>query len=313
MVDELTSRFWPSFDTAFQSGAFMKDNPEVSGLSICSVMLEMYFGDQILAKGTGWFWRLSDGVALVTAWHNLSGLHHTMRKPLSSQGGMPDRLRYRYITQSPQTFQDADVPLYLDDERTRPRWFVHPTFGSYLDMAFLGLNMNGADVACVNDTISIMRTSGRPGFDVFAVGYPQGVRMVGVLPVWKRGSIASDPDMPVEGLPKFYVDMAGRGGLSGAPVYRVQQGVVVNETATGESIGFGNQTEFLGLYSGRAADQLLPEAKSGESTDLGFVWQAKFVEEMLDNRVLDEQPEVGKGALTINELWHKPDDAVDEP
>lgn len=311
MVDELTSRFWPGFDSVFKSSGFMKDNPEVNGLSICSVMLEMYFGDQLLAKGTGWFWRLSDGVALVTAWHNLSGLHHTLRKPLSRYGGVPDRVRYRYMARSPQTFQDAELPLYLDEDRTQPRWFVHPTCGSYLDMAFLGLQMAGGDVACVNDTILMMRTSGRPGYDVFAVGYPQGVRMVGVLPVWKRGSIASDPDIPVEGLPKFYVDMAGRGGLSGAPVYHVQQGVVVNETATGKSIGVGDQVAFLGLYSGRAADQLPPEAKSEESTDLGFVWQAKFVEEMLINGVPDEQPEVGKGVLKITELWHKPDDLAD--
>jgi hypothetical protein len=70
-----TSRFWPAFDAAFASGRFMKSTPEINRLSICSVMLEMCFGEQVLAKGTGWFWRLPDGVALVTAWHNLSGLH----------------------------------------------------------------------------------------------------------------------------------------------------------------------------------------------------------------------------------------------
>lgn len=313
MADQLTSRFWLGFDSVFKSSGFIKDNPKINSLSICSVMLEMYFGDQLLAKGTGWFWRLSDGVALVTAWHNFSGLHHTMRKPISRLGGVPDRVRYRYMARSPQQFQDAEVPLYLDGERTQPRWFVHPTCGSYFDMAFLGLHMTGGDVACVNDTIPIMRSSGHPGYDVFAVGYPQGVRMVGVFPVWKRGTIASNPDFPVEGLPKFYVDMAGRGGLSGAPVYRVQQGVVIEETAEGKSFRVGNKVEFLGLYSGRAADQLPPEAKSGESTDLGFVWQAKFVEEMLNGGVVDEQPEVGKGALTISEIWHKPEDTADQP
>jgi hypothetical protein len=310
-MDQPTSKFWPSFDALFKSGGFIKDNPEVNGLSICSVMLEMYFGDQILATGTGWFWRLSDGIALVTAWHNFSGLHHTIRKPISRYGGIPDRVRYRYMARSPQTFQDAEIPLYLDNDRTQPRWFVHPTCGSYLDMAFLGLQLIGGEVACVNDNVPVMQTSGRPGYDVFAVGYPQGVRTVGVLPVWKRGTISSDPDIPVEGLPKFYVDMAGRGGLSGAPVYRVQQGMVVNETATGQSAGIGDQVEFLGLYSGRAADQLPPNERSGESTDLGFVWHAKYVEEMLAGGVLDEQPEVGKGALTITEIWHKPGDVSD--
>jgi hypothetical protein len=283
----------------------MKKDPEVNSLSSCSVMIEMCFGDQILAKGTGWFWRLPDSVALVTAWHNLSGLHHTTRKPISRHGGVPDRIRFHYVTKNPQTFQDAEISLYLDDDRTRPRWFVHPICGSFLDMAFLEIDIIGAQVACVNDTVPVMRSPARPGYDVFAIGFPQGIRMVGVLAIWKRGTIASDPDIPVEGHPKFYIDMAGRGGLSGSPVYRVQQGLVIEETSAGQSARVGNKFEFLGLYSGRAADQLPPDARSEESTDLGFVWRAKFVEEMLKNGVIDECPEVGKGTVTITEIWRK--------
>lgn len=300
------SKFWPGFDAAFRSGRFMKADPQISGLAICSVMLEMCFGDQVLAKGTGWFWRQPDGVALVTAWHNFSGLHHTIRKPMSRHGGLPDRVRYHYMATEPQTFQDAEIPLYLDDERSQPRWFVHPVYGSYLDMAFLMLEIKGGQVACVNDTVPVLTAPARPAYDVFAVGFPQGVRMINVFPVWKRGTIASDPDLPVEGHPKFYVDMAGRGGLSGAPVYRVQQGVVVDRDVGGHSIGFGEKTEFLGLYSGRAADQLPPDARTGESTDLGFVWRADVVLEMLNARVLDECPEVGKGAVTMTDVWRKP-------
>lgn len=305
-----TSKFWLGFDASFKSGRFMKPVPAVHGLSICSVMLEMCFGDQILAKGTGWFWRLPDGIALVTAWHNLSGLHHTVRKPLSRSGGMPDRIRYHYVATNPQTFQNAEVPLYLDDERTQPRWFVHPVCGSYYDMAFIGLHIQGAGVACVNDTVSVLTAAARPGYDVFAIGFPQGIQLMNVFPVWKRGSIASDPDLPVEGHPKFYVDMAGRGGLSGAPVYRSQQGVVMEPTANGHSVGFGDKTEFLGLYSGRAADQLPPEARSGESSDLGFVWRADIVLDMLNGGVLDEQPEVGKGSITMTDFWRKAGDGT---
>jgi hypothetical protein len=302
-MDQAESKFWPGFDATFKSGAFLKAQPEINRLTICSVMLEMCFGERVLAKGTGWFWRQPDGVALVTAWHNFSGLHHTIRRPISPRGGLPDRVRYRYMATTPQTFQDAEIPLYLDDERTQPRWFVHPVCGSYLDMAFLLLNMKGGDVACVNDSITLMKEAARPAYDVFAVGFPQGVRTVNVFPVWKRGSIASDPDLPVEGHPKFYVDMAGRGGLSGAPVYRIQKGVVFDQTPTGPSIGFGEKTEFLGLYSGRAADQLPPESRTGESTDLGFVWRSDFLIEMLGARVLDECPAIGKGEVTMNELW----------
>lgn len=305
-----TSRFFEGFDTTFKSGGFLKTKPEINQLAISSVMLEMCFGEQVLAKGTGWFWRLPDGIALVTAWHNFSGLHHTLRKPISRHGGLPDRVRYHYMATEPQTFQDAEIPLYLDEDRTQPRWFVHPVCGSYLDMAFLGITMKGGDIACVNDNIPVMSEPARPAHEVFAIGFPQGVRTVNVFPVWKRGTIASDPDIPVEGHPKFYIDMAGRGGLSGAPVYRVQQGLVTEQTPTGQSIGFGEKIEFLGLYSGRAADQLPPDARTGESTDLGFVWRADVILEMLQAGVLDERPEIGKGAITMTDVWEKASDGA---
>lgn len=300
------STFADGFNRAFSSARYMPDGARVSQTSICSVMLEMCRGTTLLGKGTGWFWRLPDGIALVTAWHNFSGLHHTLRTPLSRMGGTPDRIRFRYTALRPQTFQDGEIPLYLNDEETSPRWFVHPDCGSFFDMAFILIDMKGGDVACVNDTATVTGSALEPGEDVFAVGFPQGVRTMNVFPVWKRGSIASDPDVLVEGHPKFYLDIAGRGGLSGAPVYRIQRGMIMQKTGPkgDPTISFGtNLTEFVGLYSGRAADQLPPEARTGESTDLGFVWRAAVVQEMFSSRILDERPEVGKGELKITEVW----------
>jgi hypothetical protein len=71
-MTSLQSKFWSGFNAAFSSGRYMKENPRIHGLSVTSVMLQMYFQEQLLAKGTGWFWRIAGDVALVTAWHNLS-------------------------------------------------------------------------------------------------------------------------------------------------------------------------------------------------------------------------------------------------
>jgi hypothetical protein len=194
-VSDLQSKFSDSFIEAFESQKFMKQVPQINSLSTTSVMLDMLFGNQLLAKGTGWFWRLPNGIALVTAWHNFSGLHHTDRTTLSSMAGMPDRVRFRYVTVNPPMFQDAEFLLYLDDYRTEPRWFVHPTCGSFFDMAFVNFELIGADVTCINDVVSIQPDgSSKAGQDVFAIGYPQAVATMGVFPIWKRGSIASEPD-----------------------------------------------------------------------------------------------------------------------
>lgn len=306
------SKFAESFNATLTSGRYLqpKDKAEIHGLSVTSVMLQMKFGKQLLAKGTGWFWRTSQGVALVTAWHNFSGLHHTKRVALSPNGGMPDRVYFRYMAKNPKTFQDVEIPLYIDEERTLPRWFVHPVCGSYFDMAFMLLDIKNGDVSCINDTIPIIENDIPPGSDVFAIGFPQGVGMLSVFAVWKRGSIASDVDLPVEGHPKFLVDIAGRGGLSGAPVFRVQQGVILEPTPEGQRVGFGEKIEFLGIYSGRIGDQLPGPLRSGESSDLGFVWRNDIVLEMLKGGVLDEQPEFGKGTVELTEIWESGSEAA---
>jgi hypothetical protein len=300
---EPQSKFWPGFEASFTSKKYMKASPELEGLSVTSVLLHMYFREQLLAKGTGWFSRTAAGVALVTAWHNFSGLHHTTRTALDSHGGMPDRVYFRYMAKNPATFQDANVLLYLDEENTQPRWLVHPLCGNFFDMAYLPLNFAGGDVNCVNDFTSIKEDRFKPGEDVFAIGYPQGVATLNLFPIWKRGSVASEPDVPVNGYPKFYIDLSGRGGLSGAPVFRIQRGWIFDRDRSGQNIRIGEKLEFVGLYSGRAADQLPIHLRTGESTDLGFVWRADIVREMLSGGTPDEQPEVGKGVANLQEFW----------
>jgi hypothetical protein len=82
-------------------------------------------------------------------------------------------------------------------------------------------------------------------------------------------------------------------------------GTFVTPATSGQLVSFGNKMEFLGLYSGRAADQLPIEARAGESTDLGFVWRSDVVIEMLTYGILDEKPEVGKGKQVIEPIWKK--------
>jgi len=57
------------------------------------------------------------------------------------------------------------------------------------------------------------------GMDAFILGFPKGIAHQQLLPIWKRGSIATEPEIPREDdLPVFLVDTATREGMSGAPV-----------------------------------------------------------------------------------------------
>lgn len=300
-MSEPTSAFTKGFVEWVDGGNLMKAKPELLPLSICSIPLEMHYKEIELAKGTGFFWRIADGVALITAWHNLSGLHHTRRTCLHSMGAVPDRLTGRYMARSPQIFQDLDIPLYVDDEMDQPRWTVHRKCGNYFDIAAIQMSITGTEVACVNDYCKSTTEHVLAGSDVFAIGFPLGISSFGVLPIWKRGSLASDIDLPTDGHPKFLVDLPGRSGLSGAPVYRSSRGLIVEDKGNGNrTIGFGNKDEFLGIYTGRAASQ---DGSDRDSTDLGYIWRASLIFDLLGDPVIDEKPEIGKGTFTTKPIW----------
>ncbi len=273
--------------------------PIVDQDSLCSVSLKMLFKETLLAKGTGFFWKIDDGVALVTAWHNFSGLHHTTREALGGGGGMPDRIRMRYMASNPKSFQEHEIPLYIDEEMQRPRWFVHPECGSFFDVAALFLSISGLnEFNCVNERFSEPAEQIPMGSDLFVVGFPQGIGTLETFPVWKRASLATETSIPFGGHPKFLIDATGRGGMSGAPVYRIQRGIVPQQSG---GFGLGTRKEFVGLYSGRAA---ITGAK--ESSELGFVWRSEVLRELFQNPTLDENPEPGKGRHEVTEFFNEP-------
>ena len=57
------------------------------------------------------------------------------------------------------------------------------------------------------------------GMEVFILGYPFEIKPP-AYPVWKRGSIASEPQLALLTTDYMLVDTASRPGMSGAPVIR---------------------------------------------------------------------------------------------
>ena len=259
-------------------------NPTIELPSISSVQLEMKRDNTKLATGTGFLWELPDGnTALVTAWHNVSGLHHTTRAAIHTQGGTPNKLTLKMMTKNPKQFLIQDIDLYLDKHEEEPRWLVHHKYGSYLDFCFIPMRFQ-EDVSTINTNFSIEEPVLTPGSEIFTIGFPNNISVAAVFPVWKRGSIASDASLPIEGHPKYLIDMTGRSGMSGAPVVRPYTPFSQVPQSQNNLNG-----EFVGIYTGRAA------SSSKESSEIGFVWHTKYIKEMLENYTIDEKPEPGKG------------------
>lgn len=176
----------------------------------------------------------------------------------------------RYDQQDPRRFQ-----LYTNPEAgTGAHWLEHPTFGHRMDVGVLPIDFG--PTRPFNARPLVTGLGGyeieelRPTTDVFAVGYPFGIRPGGFTAVWVRGTVASEPNIDFDDRPCFLIDARTRKGQSGSPVIEYDPNGVVSSP---NSLNFHGQPfcRVHGVYSGRTDDQ----------SDLGFVWKREAVQEIL--------------------------------
>lgn len=117
------------------------------------------------------------------------------------------------------------------------------------------------------------------GMDVFILGYPFGIGYEG-LPVWKRGSIASEPQVLDPRHPYVLIDTASRPGMSGSPVIRRSWNTHMYADGS-MAVGQLTATTFFGIYSGRLATTDPLDAQ------LGLAWPARLIEEIIAGRQRD--------------------------
>jgi hypothetical protein len=122
--------------------------------------------------------------------------------------------------------------------------------------------------------------------DVYVLGYPKGISGSGGFPIWKRASIATEPAIQLDGLPKILVDTATREGMSGAPVVAIADGEFEVEGRGPAYRLPGRVCRFVGVYSGRLG-------KNEMEAQLGIVWKAQAVDEIV------QIPTRGKSSFEI--------------
>lgn len=115
--------------------------------------------------------------------------------------------------------------------------------------------------------------------DIFVIGYPLGLSSGdGVLPIYKRGSIASEPAVDPM---KFLIDARTYSGMSGSPAVCSHSGVWREPgTDFGESI-IGTIKKFVGVYSGRRFGEPGPDEASPAVSEIGIVWKRHLIDEII--------------------------------
>jgi hypothetical protein len=256
----------------------MNKEIKLNPLSFPPILLEANFEDSTIAIATGFIWKHEKDNFLVSNWHVMSGLDPKTHQPIDSFSSTPDRVRM-WLHSKDHLNRAVQVELQLLNNQGRPLWKEHKIHGSKIDVAILKMpSLYDYRLFPINDfdfsdfTIEVTQ-------DVFIIGFPKGISGGGIFPVWKRGSIASEPEIDIDNLPKLIIDSATREGMSGSPV--IVQFTGYHQAISGQltlNDWIGKGWGILGVYSGRY--------KSDEfEAQLGIVWKSRVIDEIIKNGV----------------------------
>ena len=207
---------------------------------------------------------------LITNRHIVTGRHQYTNQPLSKTGGIPNNVTVLHNQKGKLGhWVHRTEPLFAADHAL---WHEHPKLGPQADFVAMPLTL-------LDDVELYPYDPDKPGRDIFVgtgdvvsvIGFPFGIGAGGGLAIWATGFMASEPDVNLDGLPRFLIDCRSRQGQSGSAVVAYRSGGWVNMLDGSSAAVSGPVWRFLGIYSGRVNNE----------SDLGIVWKASAISELL--------------------------------
>jgi len=255
--------------------------PGIDEFSLTTIPIDLRFNEQRLSSATAFTWERDDLHYLITNWHIVSGRDPNTDKHLLATAAEPNLLYGWFNTKGNNIVHKHPLPIRIRQDSGEVAWLVHPTHKRGIDV--VAIPLVGDIVSSIHFyPINKMGSADllvRIGMDVFVLGYPFGLGKTG-LPVWKRGSIASEPDLVPHVEKYLLVDTASRPGMSGSPV--ILRTYYAHASQKGEvTITPGAANKFIGVYSGRLHTQDPLEAQ------IGMVWSATYIDEIIDGGLRD--------------------------
>jgi hypothetical protein len=261
----------------------MESETVLSEPSIQSLFLVAAVNGQQLGTATGFIVMNGEQPYLITNWHVASGRSPFDGQPRSSTGATPDTL---HIPMMLPPYQDRiewkPVPQRLLGDDGEAAWLEHPRLGRKVDVVALPLSGLDMELHPYRVDSGALQLRAQVSDFVNIIGFPFGRAAGGAFAIWTKGAIASEPEINFDDLPCFLIDARTREGQSGSPVIAYSPGGPTAMSDGSFSVINGPVTNLLGVYSGRI----------NESSDLGVVWKASIISEILESGV------PGKGTLT---------------
>lgn len=272
----------------------------IDAIALSSTPIVLLQDQTPVSLGTGFFFAhpIAEGqfvISLVTNYHVVTGSAPRRRQPPK---GNAIQFEIRRADVDVVKVTRVRFPLLTSDGKKT--WLSCPTFPE-ADVAVVPLPLNQGmfETApyCLDQATMDFDLTPFPGQSVSIVGYPWGLSdRVNKLPLWKTGHIASEPELDFDGDPKFLVDVTGRKGMSGAPVFAGHMHPYL--TRSGQ-LRYKSSGKLLGVYSSSVIRQesadaspeelSIEEASEGLESEgslraeLGIAWKSRLISETLSS------------------------------
>lgn len=286
---------------------------KLSPISLFALRLRMLRNKKEIGTGTGFLYEhpgIDNKYFLVTNYHVL-----TARAPdnpamlLPDYPDSPDEIAWSCFDRPELTIGEGSVSLF------GLQWLEHPKRSEGVDFVALPIELPNDIVKMTNRTLPLVDDiSVSVGTDLFIVGFPYGYSPIQPFPIYKRGTVASEPVIHPGGLPYFLIDANTAPGMSGSPVFAIEKRLKIYATKTQaklmEDIKSGAtsalsalqdltaltaqephwETEYklIGIYSSRITGPV----GSGKSGDygLGKVWTIDAVAQAFEEANIVDHP-----------------------
>jgi len=272
----------------------------LSFLSSVAAPIEIFSSTgNYLGRATSFFYSRDEKWSyLVTNWHIVTGRHPASPR-ISETGAIPIRFRLtlhrrvseKHISLSQKVILDGELN---DETGAAPKWLEHPSHKFKVDVIVLKIPNDDkfrSEIRCgyLSEYSSFQEDYHAQAMDdVFVIGYPWGLTGGDpVLPVYKRGSVASEPLVDFGKLPRFLIDCRTAKGMSGSPVICSHSGIWSRNGKLENDSIIGTVQNFAGVYSGRLRPKETGENddRLDQVTEIGVIWKKSVVEEIVRHGV----------------------------
>jgi hypothetical protein len=300
----------------------MNQLPKIHRLSHATTYLETYVVRQdgqheYRSFATGFFVRKHSKLYLTSNWHVFTGLDPANTTE-SHPKGPPHYIKATVRNKDGKHLSILSIPLYSNT--WSPLWLEHAE-GPVVDLAILELPNEVEErfqISAISLLVDQHTINSAISRDVYILGYPfdgdHFAKSFGnahghELPIWKRGSIASEPEMSLGGR-VVLIDSLSRPGMSGSPVVIAEDHdmMTTNDSETIKALKDETLSplervmqinvdsmrsvrerhfNFFGIYSGVIG------LTKGNDVALGKCWTSAALQELLDAPVGGAMPHHG--------------------